>query len=81
MDGSPPKVQQQQQPKQPPTSQPGTPLRHALWGSRAAAAAPEAEEPAGPNPYTACDPFDVTMMRCNLVQCFHPYYSVSLLRC
>lgn len=54
LDGSPPK------PLQPP-SQPSTPMRRSLWGR---AAAPEPEQPQGPNPYTACDPFDVTMMRC-----------------
>lgn len=57
LDGSPPKALQ-------PPSQPATPLRRALWGSRAAAAPAPDQEPAGPNPYTACDPFDVTMMRC-----------------
>ncbi|KAK9906580.1 hypothetical protein WJX75_004515 [Coccomyxa subellipsoidea] len=55
LDGSPPK------PLQPP-SQPSTPLRRSLW-ARGAAAAPEPQEPEGPNPYTACDPFDITMMR------------------
>lgn len=64
LDGSPPPKQLQQQQQQPP-SQPATPLRRSLWGrAAAAAAAPEPEEAAGPNPYSACDPFDVTMMRC-----------------
>ncbi|BDA46094.1 probable translocator protein at N-terminal half [Coccomyxa sp. Obi] len=56
LDGSPPKALQ-------PPSQPATPLRRSLWGSRAAATPAPEQEPAGPNPYTACDPFDVTMMR------------------
>jgi hypothetical protein len=68
LDGSPPvpepKQAAQQQAQQPP-SQPATPLRRALWGSRAAAAPEQAApEAAGPSPYAACDPFDVVMMRC-----------------
>ncbi len=45
-----------------PVTQPNTPVKRSLWGSRAAA--PPPEEPAGPSPYADCDPFDVTMMRC-----------------
>jgi hypothetical protein len=56
LDGS-----QAQQPQQP-TTQPNTPVKRSLWGSRAA---PLPEEPAGPSPYADCDPFDVTMMRCS----------------
>ena len=67
LDGSPPK------PLQPP-SQPSTPLRRSLWG-RGAAAAPEPQEPAGPNPYTACDPFDITMMRCATLLLLSPLTS------
>ncbi len=44
-----------------PVTQPNTPVKRSLWGSRAA---PPPEEPAGPSPYADCDPFDVTMMRC-----------------
>ena len=58
LDGS-----QAQQPPQQPTTQPNTPVKRSLWGSRAA---PAPEEPAGPSPYADCDPFDVIMMRCCL---------------
>ena len=44
-----------------PITQPNTPVKRSLWGSRAAA--PPPEEPTGPSPYADCDPFDVTMMR------------------
>ena len=54
LDGSQPVPQQ-------PVTQPNTPVKRSLWGSRAAA--PQLEEAAGPNPYADCDPFDVTMMR------------------
>ena len=57
LDGS----QAQQQPQ--PTTQPNTPVKRSLWGSRAAL---PPEEPAGPSPYAECDPFDVIMMRCCL---------------
>ena len=58
----PPAAHHDQNQQQAP-SQPATPLRRALWGSRAAAAPDAPEEPAEPSPYSACDPFDVAMMR------------------
>jgi len=53
LDGQTPVLQQ-------PVTQPNTPVKRSLWGSKAA---PPPEEPAGPSPYADCDPFDVTMMR------------------
>ena len=56
LDGSqPPEVPKDQQP----ITQPNTPVKRLLWGSRAA----PPPEPAGPSPYAECDPFDVTLMR------------------
>ena len=56
LDGSqPPEVPKDQQP----ITQPNTPVKRSLWGSRAA----PPPEPAGPSPYAECDPFDVTLMR------------------
>ena len=69
LDGSPPKALQ-------PPSQPATPLRRSLWGSRAPATPVADQEPPGPNPYTACDPFDVTMMRCASPRLATPAQSV-----